>query len=111
MLVLVVIAIISILAAMLLPALSRAKAAVYKVSCSSNLKQVYQFMAAYADENADFLPGNSWGNAPQRLMIGVLSGGYGTVDGVNMDWGGVSGTGIKTTIKAGIPSSSALRTK
>jgi prepilin-type N-terminal cleavage/methylation domain-containing protein/prepilin-type processing-associated H-X9-DG protein len=53
---LVVIAIIGILAAMLLPALAKAKQKAYQVNCVSNLKQVGLAVQMFADENENFLP-------------------------------------------------------
>ncbi len=54
---LVVIAIIAILAALLLPALNRAKAAAHRTTCLNNLKQVNLGMRLYWDDHADFPPG------------------------------------------------------
>jgi len=66
---LVVIAIIAILAAMLLPALSRAKFRAQVVNCTSNFKQWTTVATMYAVDSKDFLPGadsnfypNSGGN-------------------------------------------------
>ena len=56
---LVVIAIIAILAAMLLPALARAKARAKRTHCVNNLHQMYIGCTMYATDNSDFFP--SWG--------------------------------------------------
>jgi prepilin-type N-terminal cleavage/methylation domain-containing protein len=53
---LVVIAIIGILAALLLPALSRAKERGQRTSCLNNLRQIMLATHMYADDNTGYLP-------------------------------------------------------
>ena len=64
---LVVIAIIAILAAMLLPALNRAKMKATGAHCIGNLKQLQLAWTMYADDHNDSIVGNHWQDEANRV--------------------------------------------
>src|ERR1044072_3549309 len=70
---LVVIAIIAILAAMLLPALAKAKSKAQQTACLNNLKQLQLCWLMYPDENADVLPLNPKGSTANAWILGAVS--------------------------------------
>ena len=83
---LVVIAVIAILAAALLPALSSARRKAQAVECLNNLREISQGTFLYAQDNEDYLP-FAWYNDPdpkvnnffallQPLIYGVEFDGY-----------------------------------
>jgi prepilin-type N-terminal cleavage/methylation domain-containing protein len=74
---LVVIAIIAILAALLLPALARAKAKAQRISCTNNLKQVGLAMRTFAIDNDGSMPmqlGQAAGGAAEELNTARVLG-------------------------------------
>ncbi len=67
---LVVIAILAILAAMLLPALAKAKDRALQMRCLNNLKQLNLAMVLYCDDNHDATPGaNSYNVFPNGAPV------------------------------------------
>ncbi len=73
---LVVIAIIGILAAILLPALARAREAARRASCANNLKQMGVVVKMYANEAGGVTPPNSLnpsGNNAGKVMKGGMT--------------------------------------
>jgi prepilin-type N-terminal cleavage/methylation domain-containing protein/prepilin-type processing-associated H-X9-DG protein len=74
---LVVIAIIAILAAMLLPALAKAKCQAYRVKCVSNQKQLDLTWMLYSTDNQDTLVPNGAGPVRPTPYLWVLGGNHG----------------------------------
>lgn len=78
---LVTIAMIAILAALLLPALGKAREKARDISCSTNLKQIGVMMAMYISQNNDIVPAisgnlpkaeNAWSITWQDLLAGYF---------------------------------------
>jgi prepilin-type N-terminal cleavage/methylation domain-containing protein len=74
---LVVIGIISILIAMLLPALNRARQAAKQIQCASNMRQMGIALAMYCNDNHGFLPMSYGAIVPGRTQGRVSPNPYG----------------------------------
>jgi prepilin-type N-terminal cleavage/methylation domain-containing protein/prepilin-type processing-associated H-X9-DG protein len=89
---LVVIAVIAVLAGLLLPALSKAKAKAQGIACANNIKQLSLAWTLYADDNSDLLVNNhgidetkarrqnwvnnvqDWGRSDDNTNLALLTG-------------------------------------
>src|SRR5207237_805721 len=79
---LVVIAIIAILAAILLPALSRAKEKAQGIQCLNNLKQLQLVFLIYPDDNGDLLTSSGYTRPVEKT---AWVDGWLDYDGNNLD--------------------------
>ena len=95
---LVVIAIIAILAAMLLPALAKARGRARAINCTNKLHNLEMAMRFYAEENDDILLISWVGDSPWTRYIKLN---YLPKDAswFRCDWGGGKGNSVDTTIK------------
>jgi prepilin-type N-terminal cleavage/methylation domain-containing protein len=89
---LVVIAVIAVLAALLLPALGRAKAKARLATCRSNLHQLGLGIGYYLDDHGDYYPNSIWGLGDIRTV-----GNWCTYEGKFL---GYPSNGIATPIHA-----------
>src|SRR3954470_14364913 len=86
---LVVVAIIAILAAMLLPALARAKCHASGISCMNNNRQMMLSLKMYNDGHGDKMPGNL---ATGQAVASDPTPGWGKGDG---RWGSSESTNVQ----------------
>jgi len=85
---LVVVAIIAILAAMLLPALSAAREKARRASCMSNLKQMGTALKAYAGDYASYFPCSPGWGGEANAALGSIAENYWHIRGVSDNSGG-----------------------
>jgi prepilin-type N-terminal cleavage/methylation domain-containing protein/prepilin-type processing-associated H-X9-DG protein len=96
---LVVIAIIAILAALLLPALARAKAQAQSISCLSNLRQLQVGWLMYVHDNHDGLPPN---NSVRPVQNGFILTGVSNAWGNSWVWGNAKTDTNSANIEHGV---------
>lgn len=86
---LVVIAIIAILAALLLPALARAKVRAQSIQCMNNLRQLTLGWKMYSDDASGFLALNDSGSGPNSVYPAWVTGWLdynGSTDNTNLSY-------------------------
>ncbi len=103
---LVVIAIIGILAAILLPVLSRARESARKTQCMSNVKQIGMGLIMYANENNESFPSDSAysGSSPAMRGLNLL---YDTYVSDNKIFNCTSDSTVTAALNSGMSASTS----